>query len=288
MSAFYNGVLLVELPEEERYDVRTGIVRIRRWQGTLLEIQPIKVQAIQDGYRYSTQTALPYTIISVEFPESEIDDPNEPLSDEWEVEKNLIQKSVWELAKVKAELTKIGVTNYPEIRASFKKDFDNLFTGNPTKGRKAKVDGSGNPTLGSDGQIEFETYTITLDILLDVARLYGANTDILLQLANSMSRGVTHFDVIQYVAKHTRYVNPKSNIKAVKENVLKMFTADAFVQIVPTSVKFELPTGGYYWKVPPKVDRSNRSKWKIEEEYWHVDEYEFFIYENPITTPPTQ
>lgn len=290
MGSYYDGILSTELPESRRYDPVYGMTRVRTWKGIITEIAIVEEQALRDKYRYTTGWELPYATISVEFPETQANNPDEPLSDDWSVKKNLIQKSLWELPKIKAEFDKIGprlagarpeFSLYPEVRAQWRKDFESLFTANPTTGKRVKIDGSGNPVL-TGGQVQYETYTITLDLLINVATLYGANSDVLLQLADSFSRGVTHFDVVQYVLKRTRFVNPGSNIVATKQNVLRMFNAATILSQASDSVKAELPDGGYYLKIPPEVDRSQRSKWKIEEEYWHVDYYEYLIYGDAI------
>lgn len=284
--ALFSGITASELDETRRYNPRTGEIRIRHWKGTPLEIAAIETQAKNLKYSYTTGWDGAYKTVSVEYPETEENEPNTPLSEKWECDANLLQKDIWSLPAVQAELQKIGgtiigqsaltqhgATEAADVRATFRNDFDAIANGREV--RVQRIDATG-------ALVEGEETTVTLAMLLDIARIYGANRQVFLDLAMDISKGVSFYNVIQYVARHTKVTNQSSSIKAARENVGRMFTATTITALFPQDVKFEAPTDGYWLKQVPTVDQIEKGKWEIVQEYWHADDYSRLIYGAPV------
>jgi hypothetical protein len=261
MSAEFTGVQVQELESTTRYDPRTGWTTIRHWKGEPSQIALYETSAATSGYRFSTSWDGGYKVISVDYPESESNDPSVPLSENWEADTNYIQKDIWSLPTVQTELAKIGGTESPQVRGFFRNDLESLARGNPI-------------TLGEDG----EETTVTLAILLDVASLYGADWTVFLALFNDLTKGVTSYEIEQYVVRQTKVTNNSSSIVAARENLGRMHTAAFMESQLPEDVKFEVPEDGYWLKRKPSVSRIEKGKWEIVQEWWHTDAYSTLIY----------
>lgn len=287
MSAEFVGVQVEELDSTLRYNPRTGDVRIRHWQGEPNQIATIETQARLLKYVYYTGWNGGYKTISVEYPESEANDPSTPLSEKWEADSNYLQKDLWTLPSVQAELQKIGgrlptgsplvqysASESPDARAIWRYDFDAIANGREVTVQR--LDSEGAP-------IEGEETTVTLPMLLDVALLYGADIEVFLKLARDISKGVTTWEVEASVAIHTQVTNRSSQIKASRDNIGKIHTANYITSRLPEDVKFELPEDGYWLKRKPNVREIEKGKWEIVQEWWHADSYSDLTYpDDPI------
>jgi hypothetical protein len=265
MSAVFTGVQVEELDRTNRYDPRSGDIIIRHWKGNPDNIALYESQARTLKYRYSTSWDGGYKVLSVEFPESEDNDPSTPLSEKWECDSNFLQKDIWTHPTVHAELSKIGF-GIQTVRQYFKKDFENYVAGNP----------HGETESGTEYDIIWSGNTA--HSLTAVMQQYGASVDVFEQLYDDLTRGVNAYYIVQYVVRHTRVTNRSSSIKGARANVGRMYTAAWLTQQLPEDVKFEVPETGFWAKQKPNVQEIERGKWEIVQEYWHADDYSRLIY----------
>lgn len=270
MSAEFLGVQVEELESTTRYDPRTGWTRIRHWKGDPTQIATIKTNAATAGYRFSTSWDGGYEVVSVDYPESEENDPTTPLSEKWECDSNYLQKDIWSLPTIQAELALIGAGN-PAVRGAFRNDLENLARGNPV-------------SVGTDGEETVISYEILLGGTVDGAPVagipanYGADTQVFRDLFEDLTKGVTSYEVEQYVIRHTKVTNKSSSIVAARENRGRMHTASYILNQLPADVKFEAPEDGFWLKRTPHVEQIEKGKWQIVQEWWHTDTYSTLIY----------
>lgn len=270
MSATFTGVQVEELDRTNRYDPRTGDTIIRHWKGDPNQLSLYETQARTLGYRYSTSWDGGYKVLSVEFPESETNDPATPLSENWEADTNYLQKDIWSLPTIQTELAKIGLGN-PAVRGAFKNDLENLARGNPV-------------SIGTDGEETVISYEILLGGTVDgeavsgIPAAYNADTEVFQALFDDLTKGVTSYEIEQYVVRHTKVTNNSSSIVAARSNLGRMHTAEFMLNQLPSDVKFEVPEDGYWLKRKPTVRRIEKGKWEIIQEWWHTDTYSTLIY----------
>jgi hypothetical protein len=270
MAAVFAGIQVEELDETKRYDPRTGDTRIRHWQGEPTQIALIETQARGLKYRFYTGWNGGYKTISVEYPESDENDPSTPLSEKWECDSNYLQKDLWSLPVVQTELAKIGFGRQ-DVRQYFKKDFENYVAGNP----------HGETEDGIEYDIIWSG--TTAHSLVTVMQEYGVEVSVFEKLYEDLTKGVSTYEIEQYVVRHTQVTNKSSNIKAARANVGKIHTAEYITSRLPEDVKFEAPETGYWLKRIPHVDQIEKGKWEIVQEWWHADSYSTLIYpDNPI------
>lgn len=198
--------------------------------------------------------------------------PDEPIFDDWELDGNTLEKSVWEMPSVAAEFEKIrddvggGVT-----RAQASAFLRRLIT--------AFIRGD-DEIKGMSGN-EFElTYEFVLESLETIG-LARAPFDDLIYL---LSKGHETFPLPQFVLRRTRKYPDGTNFKGDYALVFKALTLSTLrtQEEIPETLLFNLPEGGIWVKQTPTMKRSSSTQWTFTEEWWHADFAEPRIYGAPL------
>ena len=182
-----------------------------------------------------------------------------PLSDNWELEGNDLEKSVWELPTIKDQLaimhaaTGEGINGF-QLLTEFRKDVNDLVNG-------TMEDPGADPNA-----------IIPVGI--------GLNTALLAQWIKELCMGVESFIVSQWVLRRTREIAPNCRIKPSMTNVMRVFTTAQLgkVNSIPSVIKFDLPSGYWLKKSPRVTGPSDDGNWTITEEWWHSDSYSSLLY----------
>lgn len=260
-STYYGQAVIVELPDVRSYDPRTGWRVTKRWRGTPDAIR----QKTQEVVNAKMQCTLEpsddggYDVLSASYGVDLYDGTGATLADQWSLQGNDLEKSIWELPAVKTELAKITDSSKVGLLRS---DIEALARGDETI-----RDESG------------EEIDLTETALLDVAVALGCTRSVIKSLIDSMSRGVDSFLVSQYVLRHTVTVASGSSIRASYTGVGYVYSTDQLTaaETIPNNIIFSLPTG-VWLKRTPTVDQISYDRWQIVQEWWHADAYDSFIY----------
>lgn len=249
-----------ELKTIRASDPKSGPTVTRRWRARddiaeelyLSETPPAEDRVY--GGRWSKEPSDGgFTIVSLTY----AGDPTsssfaDPLSDEWELDANELQKDIWGDPKVVAVFTSGGTIDYAAF-FQWKKGVEQYFKGE-----------------GTDGD--------SIDSLIPA----GAGDDIKDFLLN-FGKGQRSYDVSQFVLRNTKIVHNASTLKVATDNVLRFYTTAALVRVegVPNSLKFEMPDG-YWQRRSPKTKIHTNGRETLSQEFWHADDYSRFSYGAPI------
>lgn len=245
----------IPLESERTSDPVTGRTFTYRWKCPLA-IKDTFVNALEgEGYAV---TASPdgetgWYIVSARSGGAEPGD--ETVNEQWSLNGNNLEKSIWNIPKVVAMFAQfLDVNGYPKPEYfQRKRDIEDI-----VEGTKFVSSLSWWATASSDWK----------------------------KLVRAVMRGEEAKPIGQYVAQRTR-IYPRFSIipKAVMDNVNGVYTQAAFlrVEVVPSEWQLILPTPGYWVKQPPEITQATNGKWTVVNEWWHVDTYDDFLYDNVIT-----
>lgn len=249
------------------YNPRTGWQQIVVYTGTPSQIEIVSANAISNGYsvRYVPDSNGTYATLEVTYGAAETQDPAVPLSDEWSLVGNDLEKSIFE---------------HPNLLArqdGWSSDDKLIFR------TIAEANARG------DGQ-SFIEQLADLEVRQDGAVV------LLEEIKDELAKGVEAFTVSQFVLRHTTVITSNSTIKPNNSNVGKVFktgspsplknwqgsdveapdiTSDGIT--IPDTIKFTMPDG-YWLKRTPSVEQYGTDKWQVTQEYWHADTYSTFLY----------
>lgn len=263
---------LSQLESEKNYSTVTGETRIDRHKGKLADVkakyEAYKALGYDVGYTPTDNDA--FGILSIAFAGESSVDAETPISEQWELKRNLIEKDIWQRPEVIAEIDKFTDR---EKKAFFRADIEALLNG-----ERFYTDDDG------------EQQRLYYSDLMVIAQTFGCDTSVFDSLFDALCKGVTQFQVIQRVLHRTRITANTQTLKAADVDTNKMLPNQLLVSAIngaknTTHIKFEMPSSGYWLKLIPEVIPISKTRWKITNEYWHVDSYEAFNYPgSPGTT----
>jgi hypothetical protein len=300
VSAWY-GATISPAPGEplvvvaEGWDPRSGPSYTYEWRGREFEVR--LMMAEQKALGRKTDLRRPDDgegkwVLQATASANETTDVNTPLAVKWSLKRNLLEKHLWEHPSIVTVLKTIphltdeaiggsvfsdGSTaaqqNFKQL-AKMKKDFDAFIRG----------DEKTTNALGDDQTLDLvwlRAYLIDLEIL--------AQADVFARFLAARLRGVEAFPTWSWVLRKTVIVPKGSALRPSKDNVDKMFTLEALKvkeQLTDQEIIGKMPPG-FWLKTPCEADISDEKgadKYEFEQEYWHAETFEKFIYGEAITS----
>lgn len=245
------GVNLTQEPSQNSWDPRSGWTVKKAWRGTPLAIaaQMLILQRLRIPFDHEVSQTGGKERIEARLGAQDTQPETQPLSDEWVLEGNDIEKDIWV---------------HPRVKALF----------------EATLDGSGFPTD--------TTLAIRQDIdavlagqmaLADVPWWSGASSDTK-KLMRALLRGETSYLDSQYVLKRVQIVASNYRNKPDYSRVNKVITGDLLKQLnpLPSYIKFTLPNG-YWMERTPTIELEPPDKYKVSREWWNFQEFDDFLYD---------
>jgi hypothetical protein len=251
------------------WDPRSGWKLSRRWRGLVAPVLQLREQLRSLGVsvQYELEENCSYATVEATYGAEDGQPADQPLSDQWTLAGNDLEKSLWELPAVRAEFNKIPEDDSkPRALAVIRKNVESLASGELTV-----VDEFGVEATGTDATSVF---------LLMIAQL-GLDPTVFSKLVSSRAAGVESYTVSQWVLRRTTIIASNSTIKPSLSNIGKLLTTSYLTQIeeIPTTIRFDLPPNGYWLKRTPTFEQTAADKWQITQEWWHADDYDKFIYQ---------
>jgi hypothetical protein len=262
---------LVQYPDADGWDPRMGPTIVRRWKGSEDRVREGASQLRRAGIRYQVEPSLDggYWVLTGTSGAEETQDPMLPLSDEWSLVGNDLEKSIWDHPRIKEELDKAVTDENGTIvaKVAYVRAAVDAFA----RGEATIVD--------SDG----DEYPLTYEYIINslVAELGGTpNVATWEAFIKSRCSGVESYSVSQWVLRHTIIIAANSTIKPSLINVGKVFTTQMvqLIENIPATLKFDLPQG-WWLKRTPTVEQTSADKFTITQEFWHGDAFDPFVYE---------
>lgn len=257
----------VELRPAKSWDPRSGWSIVRRWRGEESVIAILADQYRAAGYRVEVDPSDDgsYDILRVQLGAEETQPPDQPLADQWTLAGNDLEKSLWSLPVIRTEMDACENTM---ALAMLRADIEAMVRGE---------------TAVPDPQTPSTTIDLTLDGLKSVVEELGMNWAPWLALITSLARGEESYSVSQYVLRHVLTIGSNSTIKPSYDNVGRMYSTASLeaAEQIPSTLKFVLPAG-FWLKRTPTVDQTAADKYQITQEWWHAEQYDPFIYGEPV------
>lgn len=252
---------VVELPSIERWTKTGGKVLVRRWTGPSALIHPdtiagtkaAQIRAAGLDYEVDKENGK-FPIISASYSDRDTQPVDQPTSDMWLMDSNDLEKDIWELPMIVAEIQKTLVSQTKAYAASM-----------ALKDIKAMLRGE---TVEQDGRV------ISFEEAIGVCGIAGMSVSVLWDFLQDLLKGVTTFPIDQYVIRRLRVVTDNTAIKATyaTDNVGRMFSTASMKAIEKAPATFpvvgDMPAG-FWLKKKPKAAPSAPGKWRIEQEYLH-------------------
>jgi len=249
-----------------------GKTRTRRWVGPPSLIAPDTTsgtkayQLRQAGidYQIDQQTGQFWTISGT----YGVDDgapTSVPLSDQWYLDVNDLERDIWELPAIVAEFNKTLIDQQKAFAAAqVKRDIQLLVRGEEIKLESGAL--------------------LTIPAVIAYGVAAGMSGTILWSFVQDLLKGATTFTVDQYVLRRVRVVPENTSIKAINANVGRMISHGTLIssagEAAPASLPIigPIPTTGAWLKKKPKAEIVAPGKWAIRQEYWHADDWSRLIY----------
>jgi hypothetical protein len=263
------GIPIIELKPEISFDPRSGYSIVRRWRGTEYQIDLLATSYEFRGFRVERTPSDNggKSFLRVYFGAEETWPPDKPLVDKWSKRGNNLEKSLWSLPKVKAELAKVtNPQDYGKV-ALLKADVEGF-----AKGDTKTTDDKGKSQLLNLAWIDAECNSVGMDLNV----IHG--------LIGAFARGEEAFPVSQFVLMRTQIITFNSTIEPDETNVDKIFTTSGMKTLfpsIPDKIKNQMKEG-FWLKQTPTEDQVASDKIQIEYEWWFAEYYDPFIYGDPI------
>jgi hypothetical protein len=254
------GLSLVELPSGRSWDPRIGFTIIRRYRGSLTQIQIVEANAKASNLRVQIEPDIEggFGVVSVWYGAESTQPADVPLADTWELVGNDLEKDLWELPKVINALAPFVISDRRQIKA----DVEAWLAG----------------TLVVNG-IPVTDWTD----FCTRSEFTQSQNDVLTDLVTDRIRGVEAWTVSQWVLRRTLIIAANSTIKPALADVgrVRSTTTLKAEENIPSTVKFDLPEG-FWLKRTPTFTQTAADKWTISQEWWHADNYSELIYGAPV------
>lgn len=243
------------------WDPRRGWSTVKYQRGTPADMLVAFNAARAAGYRVREDPDPEggFTTISIEIGNDDNHPLDEPLTDEWSLVGNDLEKSIFNHSKVEVLRAGGGQTNQAwdsTKSAAFRKACEEVASGSTTDDIETVL---------------FEKYSAWSQNEIDTAG----------EIVNELARGTEAFTVSQFVLKRTTIVPQRTDLKKSVEGAGLVYTTEQLQSaesVVPETLKFILPAG-FWLKRTPTVTQEGRDKWRFEQEWWHADDYSEFLYD---------
>jgi hypothetical protein len=268
---------VVELPRLPGWDPRTGSSYQRRWQGTPTAVAAQAAALQAAGIKYQIEEPHgegSYQIVTGYYNADEAQPAGEAIADNWDLDGEDLEKTLWEHPKTVAIFEAITAFNSgtPEL-ASRDRAYLRSWC-------EAAARNDPDPPLGYGGSDPAtEPGIITKAAFIGVTS--PTNVANLKLLIRDLAAGTEAWSISRYVLRHTLTVPWGSTIRPAYTNVGKMMTTSSLIATEHPSLFLldDLPAG-YWLKRTPKVTQSGPGRWNIIQEWWHADAFSPFIYDN--------
>ena len=251
MSQFYGHNGYAELKPASSWDPRRGWTIIRRYKGVQAAIDALAVTLINAGVRFSREV-MPdggYHILNATYGAEETQPPNEALSDQWDLDGNDIEKSLWLKPSVKALFDPLLENGFPGNQwVEVRRDIQSLVAG---------------------------------DKLPSGIAWFADASEFTKRFVADLLRGVDSYHSSEWVLRRRQVIARNSIIKPSNTYVNMIFLTTAklmAVEGVPSNLPFTLPNG-VWLKKSPKRSQIAADKWEISQEYWWADDYSTIAYD---------
>lgn len=240
---------LITLQPRERWTPRGGRVTEPRTKMLNTSVAAFTANLRDQGYSYEVEPLgeSPFSIVTTL---SVQEDATETtiLADLWELDGNDLEKSIWELPKVKEQME--AITDIGD-RAAVRNGIEAIVRG-------------GVEYSWSDAS--------------------SFSRDVYDGLIKSLIAGVEAFPVSTYVLRRTITLPARTTLAPAFEYSNKIFTSASLVAYettIPSNLVSALPAG-YWQKKTPTAAQQSDGRWVYRVEYWWAQEFDEFLYETAI------
>lgn len=290
--SFTGTSTVVELARLPGWDPRAGTSYQRRWQGPpaavatqagLLKAAGIKYQ-IEEPHGNGS-----YQLVTGYFTADEAQPPGEAIADNWDLDGEDLEKSLWEHPKTLAIFTQIkanapqpewGGQNCARLKSWIESLARNEAEAPPwywpspaTSGAVTEQGILNRMKTGNPGS----TTGSSSDFGAELNSTLQANLRLLVR---DIAAGVESWPVSRYVLRHTLTVALGTTIRPNYVNVGEMSSSSALVSDEALSFfLLDVLPEGYWLKRTPRTTQTGPGRWNIVQEWWHADAYSAFIYD---------
>ena len=270
-----------ELKSTPFWDALSGWNNVRRWRGerSRLQIQADALVGTAGVRRVQIdEETPPFGLLTVTYggDGSYVGGSGQSeLITTWSVEPIENRWDLWELPGVQAEF-RVMISPAPNDYS--RKAFDRMRIKRLIEGLQR---GDSVVITKYDGNDIAEEVTIP-HILSEVQSL-GMNPTVFGGLIDSLSRGVTSFPFSTVALRRVDKAPPNASLSVSLTGVGKILTSGTLTsqQSIPGTLRFNLPTNGYWIVKSPKLSQQSTGYWEIIREWWWIEEALQFIYGTP-------
>lgn len=275
MSQFY-GSEIEELVPERDYTPQSGWSVVKKWRGTPAAIDA-KLAELEAAFSLGLRINISeedeggHQILRAWYGATDTSTPDVPVSDQWSLVGNTIDKSLWVIDKVQNEFAKLqDFSQAHHIKTDIERYID---------GETTTVDWS----AGTDPLPEVP---LTLSGILSNIQGIQLDPNVFRGLIDALAKGVESKQVSQYVLRRVTIVRNGSNIKPAYDFVNEVLTTEQLINgtdpgalNIPNTLSFQFPDG-FWLKQTPTSEQTGSDKFQITQEWWHGDQYDSFVYDH--------
>lgn len=244
-TTHYGTSDLIELQPRERWTPRGGFIREPRTKMRNSSVSAFTSALREAGYAYEVEpiTDTPFSIVTT-LTVDEGAGADTILSDLWELDGNDLEKSIWELPKVREQLER---TEDLVERAAIRNMIEESVRG---------ADGAQAPA--------------------------NFDPDVYNGLLSSLIAGVEAFPVSTYVLRRSITLPARTTLAPAFANSNAIFSTDelrALEPTIPANLRDTLPAGFWQKKTPTAAQQPD-GRWVYRVEYWWAEDYDPFIYDS--------
>ncbi len=239
----------ISLTPRERWTPRGGRVSEPRTKMLNTSVASFTASLRSNGYAYEVEPLgeSPFSIVTTLAVQEDATETT-VLADLWELDGNDLEKSIWELPKVKTEINK--TTDLTE-RSAIRYNIEQFVRGEGTEGATTPAN------------FDPEVYTALLKSLIS---------------------GVESFPVSTYVLRRTITLPANTALAPAFDYSNQIFTTTTLLNYettIPGNLKNTLPAG-YWQKKTPTAAQQSDGRWVYRVEYWWAEEFDEFLYETAL------
>lgn len=237
---------LITLTPRERWTPRGGRVTEPRTKMLNTSVAAFTATLRSNGYAYEVEPLgeSPFSIVTTLAVQEDATDTT-ILADLWELDGNDLEKSIWELPKVKEQME--AITDLTD-RATVRNDIEAIVR----------------------GEVEYSWSDAS-----------SFSRDVYDGLIKSLIAGVEAFPVSTYVLRRTITLPSNTALAPAFQYSNQIFTTASLVgyeTTIPANLRTALPVG-YWQKKTPTAAQQNDGRWVYRVEYWWAAEFDEFLYE---------
>jgi len=201
------------------------------------------------------------------------------LTTTWSIEPIELSRDVWELPEIIRQLSTCTPNQSAEpnsrtdVKLFLKGMIDALLRGLSTYPDPA------NPN---------DTLDISASMIVQQAVGFGMDQTTWEGFIDTLAHNTTSWLQSSWSLKRRMVLPSNSSVLADLENVNRLFTPSGLLTDlqaqsgIPSTVRFALPTNGYWLKKAPSISQNTSGSWEINGEWWWAEQYLPFIYGTPI------